>query len=557
MMESNKVFGIDLGTTQSCIGHIDDASGRPAVVPNAEGDLTTPSVVLFEGVERVVGKEAKNASVMYADRVVTMVKRQMGVAGWRFAYEDVDHTAEEISSYVLRKLAADTEAMLGVPVRDVVITCPAYFGIAEREATAKAGEIAGLNVLEVINEPTAAAISYGVHADGDQTVLVYDLGGGTFDVTLIEIKEGSVRVVATGGDHLLGGRDWDQAVVAFLAETWQRDTDSTEDPRDSEETLQDLWQRAEAGKHTLSARAEARVTVSHAGQRVPVTLGREKFDELTAHLLERTVEFTKAVLDTGREVGTSGFDKLLLVGGSTRMPQVAARLAAEFGVTPVVHDPDQSVAKGAAIYAQKLAIGERIDNEIVNIMGTHGTPVDRAEVPEEVYDQAVAKVATEEGMRKEVVAKIGMMTVTNVASKSFGVVAIDDCSGSVTEYISNLVLSQEAVPVTKTQTYATVRPNQPRVDIRVMENTQREKRVRIEDGRQIGLAVLTLTPGLPDEAPVDVTFELTPDGRLKITGRDLAETGAEIVAVVETDQGLSEEELRQAKERAQGVKISG
>lgn len=556
-MENNTVFGIDLGTTQSCIGYIDEASGRPSVVTNAEGDLTTPSVVLFEGAERVVGKEAKNASIMYADRVVSMVKRQMGVAGWRFPYEEVDYTAEEISSYVLRKLAADTEAMLNTPVRDVVITCPAYFGIAEREATAKAGEIAGLNVLEVINEPTAAAISYGVHADGDQTVLVYDLGGGTFDVTLIEIKEGSVRVIATDGDHLLGGRDWDQAVVAFLAETWQRETGSVDDPRDSEETLQDLWQRAEVGKHALSARTESRITVSHAGERVPVLLTRAKFDELTAHLLERTVEFTKAVLDTGRELGTSGFDKLLLVGGSSRMPQVAARLAAEFAVPPVMHDPDQSVAKGAAIYAQKLAIGERIDNEIVNIMGTHGAPVDRAEVPEEVYDQAVEKVATQEGMRKEVVAKIGMMTVTNVASKSFGIVAVDDSSGSETEYISNLVLAQEAVPVTKTKTYVTVMPGQPRVDIRVMESTQREKRVQIEHGRQIGLAVLTLTPGLPDEAPVDVTFELTPDGRLKITGRDLAEAGAEIVAVVETDQGLSEEELRQAKERARGVKISG
>ena len=555
-MENNTVFGIDLGTTHSCIAYVDEASGRPSVVTNAEGDLTTPSVVLFDGQDRVIGKEAKNATVMYADRVVAMVKRQMGVSGWRFPFDGHDYPAEEISSYILRKLAADAETMLGTQVRDVVITCPAYFGIAEREATAKAGEIAGLNVLEVINEPTAAAISYGAHAEGDQTVLVYDLGGGTFDVTLIEIKGGSVRVVATDGDHRLGGRDWDEAVVGYLAEAWRQETGSTEDPSDSEETLQDLWQRAEEGKRALSARSEAKIMVSHAGERIAVSLTREKFNELTADLLARTVEFTKAVLDTGEELGTSEFDKLLLVGGSTKMPQVAARLTEEFGVTPVVHDPDQSVAKGAAIYAQKRRLGEEIKIEIANIMGKQGTPVDE-DVPREVYDKAVENVATQAGLRKEAVARIDQMEVTNVASHSFGIVVIDDSADEMKEYISNLVLAQEAVPASKTRTYGTVQPNQSRVDIRVMENSGRDRDVPIERGRPIGLAVLKLSDGLPNGSPVDITFELTQDGRLKVTGRDLAESGEETVAVVETDRTLSEEELQLAKARARGIKVSG
>jgi molecular chaperone DnaK len=406
----------------------------------------------------------------------------------------------------------------------------------------------------VINEPTAAAISYGAHAESDQTVLVYDLGGGTFDVTLIEIKDGSVRVIATDGDHQLGGRNWDQAVVGYLAETWQHETGSPDDPRESEETLQDLWQRAEDGKRTLSARAEARIAVSHAGQRVAVTLTREKFDELTGHLLERTVEFTKAVLATGKERGTTRFDKLLLVGGSTRMPQVATRLAKEFDVTPVMHDPDQSVAKGAAIYAQKLRIGEQIEIEIAKIMGT---AVDEDDVSQAVRDEAEEKVATKEGLRKDFVAKIGRMKVTNVASHSFGVVAIDDSDGAEKEYISNLVLAQDPVPARNTRTYGTLEADQSQADIRVMENTIRDRDVPVEHGRPIGIAVLMLRKGLPSNSPIDVTFELTPDGRLKVTGKDAAEAGEEIVAIIETDRGLSEEELRQAKARARGIKVTG
>ena len=366
-MESKQVFGIDLGTTYSCIAVVDEVSGKPYVIANAEGDLTTPSVVYFEDTEnRVVGKEAKNTALLEPDRVVEMVKRNMGAPEWRLSFDGEEYSAEEISAYILRKVVADAEQNLGgTKVKDVVITCPAYFGIPQRDATAAAGRIAGLNVLEIINEPTAAAISYGLHDDRDQVVLVYDLGGGTFDVSIIEVKEGSVSVVATGGDHELGGRDWDEEIVKYLAAEWAaQNGGSADDLAASAETMQDLWRRAEEAKRALTNRAETKVLVSHEGKRASVPLTREKFDEITAHLLENTLSMTRATMATARELGGRDMDLLLLVGGSSKMPQVGERLKQEFGKDPQVHDPDQSVAKGAAVYGQKLAIGNRIRIEL-------------------------------------------------------------------------------------------------------------------------------------------------------------------------------------------------
>ncbi len=527
------------------------------MVSNAEGDQTTPSVVLFEDEDtRVVGKEAKNAAVLYADRVVAMAKRQMGVAEWRFPFGAREYSPEEISAYILRKLAMDAEAAVSAPVRDVVITCPAYFGISERDATAKAGEIAGLNVLEVINEPTAAAIAYGMHDSRDQVVLVYDLGGGTFDVTMIEIKDGSVRVIATGGDHQLGGRDWDEAVVGYIAAMWKQETGSDEDPMESEETLQDLWQRAEDGKRALTSRSDTKVPVSHAGKRAGITLSRAKFDELTRHLLERTIEYTRSVLDTAKELGHNEFHQLLLVGGSTRMPQVAERLTEAFGIKPTTHDPDQAVAKGAAIYGQKLAIGEQIRTEIGKAMARPTGKVNLDEVPEAVMEQAKQAVAANIGMHVEAVEKIGRMNVTNVASHSFGVIAVDDRAG-LKEFISNLVMVQDPVPVTKDKRYGTLYANQQQVDLRIVENTSRADEVDLSEGREIGVAVLAMRPGLAAGAAVDVTFELTQDGRLKVTGRDLSVGGEVITAVIETNRSLSGEAMEEAKTHAKAVKVSG
>jgi molecular chaperone DnaK (HSP70) len=557
-VESKQVFGIDLGTTYSCIAIVDELSGKPYVITNAEGDLTTPSVVYFEDAEnRVVGKEAKNTAVLEPDRVVEMVKRNMGTPEWRWAFEGEQFSPEEISAYILRKVVDDAEQNLGVRPEDVVITCPAYFGIPQRDATAAAGRIAGLNVLEVINEPTAAAISYGLQDDKDQVVLVYDLGGGTFDVSIIEVKDGSVSVVATGGDHELGGRDWDEEVVKYLASEWAAQAGSADDPAASAETLQELWGRAEDAKRSLTTRTETKVPVSHEGQRVSVTLTRDKFDELTAHLLENTMSMTRDTMAIARELGHPNVDKLLLVGGSTRMPQVIERLRREFSQEPQVHDPDQSVAKGAAVYGQKLAIGRRITIELARELGTAPEQVDAAEVAPEARERAQQAVANELGMRLPALKKLDDMKVTNVVSHSFGVVALRRSATGFDEYISNLVLAQSPLPAVQTKQYSTVEANQSEVNLQIMESSLRQADIDdLAQGSEVGAAILPMVAGLPEGAPVEVTFELNQQGRLVITGRDLAAGGKTVTATIETNRVLSEEDVAKAASRARGVTVS-
>ena len=560
-MDSKQVFGIDLGTTYSCISVVDDTSGKPSVLVNADEELTTPSVVFFEDADtRIVGKEAKNIAVLETDRVVEMVKRNMGSEGWRWAYGGKEYSPEEISSYILTKIVDDAEMNLGERPRDVVITCPAYFGIPQREATAVAGEIAGLNVLEVINEPTAAAISYGLQDNEDQVVLVYDLGGGTFDVSIIEIKDGSVTVLATGGDHELGGRDWDEELVKYASERWMTITGSYDNPLDNAETLQDLWSRAEDAKRSLTSRAETRIQVSHAAeQRVAVVVTREKFDELTAHLLENTISLTRDTIEAAREkLRGTRVDKFLLVGGSTRMPQVAERLRREFGTEPQMHEPDQSVAKGAAIYGQKLAIGRRINIEIARELGTDPDEVAAAEVEPEVRQRAQQSVADEMGMRLPALKKLADMKVTNVVSHSFGVIALKGPESARTEFISNLILAQDQLPASKTRTFYTEEGGQADVQIRITESAARVEEIDdLDEGTEVGEAVLPMTEDLPAGAPVEVTFKLDQQGRLHVTGKDLADGGKTVTATVETNRALSAEEAAAAKTRVRGIKITG
>lgn len=558
-MESKHVYGIDLGTTYSCIAVVDDLSGKPYLIPNAEGDVTTPSVVLFEDENtRVVGKEAKNTAVLDADRVVEMVKRNMGAPDWRWLFADQEYSPEEISSYILRKIVDDAEEQLGTRPEDVVITCPAYFGIPQREATAAAGRIAGLNVLEVINEPTAAAIAYGLADERDQVVLVYDLGGGTFDISVIEIKDGSVSVVATGGDHELGGRDWDELIVTFLAQEWMRETGSVDDPSASAESLQELWRRAEDAKRSLTARAEVRVPVSHAGQRVTVTLTRERFEGLTQHLLENTMSFTRDTVAMAKQLGQPTIDRILLVGGSTRMPQVSRRLADEFGQEPQVHEPDQSVAKGAAVYGQKLSIGRRINTEIAKELGTSPDQFDETEIAPEVKQRAEQAVADELGMRLPALKKLNDMRVTNVVSHSFGVVAVKDGTSGLVQFISNLVLAQEPLPAKRTRQYGTLEANQREVHLRIMESPARAEEIDdLEEGSEVGDAILPMAPNLPANSLLEVTFDLNREGRLHILGKDLAAGGRSVTAIIETNRALTEEELARATSRARDVRVTG
>ena len=248
-----RVYGIDLGTTYSAIAYVDE-HGKPVIVPNQESERITPSVVLFDGESVIVGNTAKESAKIEPDRVVGRVKQNMGDPNFVFEHDGQAYSPEDISSFILRKVVGDAELALGLdePITDVVITCPAYFGTDEREATANAGRLAGLNVRAILNEPTAAAIAYGLEQGEDQTVLVYDLGGGTFDVTMIEIKDRLIRVICTGGDHRLGGALWDEAIVLYLADQFRVQTGVDADPMDDPEVLNDLFLQAERGKKTLS-----------------------------------------------------------------------------------------------------------------------------------------------------------------------------------------------------------------------------------------------------------------------------------------------------------------
>lgn len=556
-MTGSRVYGIDLGTTYSCIAHVDEASGRPLITPNVEGELTTPSVVLFEDAEtRVVGREAKNSAVLDSDRVIEMVKRQMGQPEWRREFFGRQYSPEEVSSYILRKIVDDAERHDGVRPQKVVITCPAYFGVTQREATATAGRIAGLDVLEIINEPTAAAIAYGTQDTADQVVLVYDLGGGTFDVTVIDIKDGTIRVVATDGDDELGGRDWDEQIVMFLATEWNDEHPEAEtDPMDSPETVQELWTRAESAKRTLSGMAQARIPVIHEAKQTAVTLTREKFDDLTRSLLENTITFTRKVMETASELGTSKIDKILLVGGSTKMPQVNTRLRKEFDIEIKTFEPDQAVAKGAAIYGQKLAIGERIRIQLSKRLDTTPEQVDIATAPVKVREVVEEVVASEMGLRLDTVQKLTEMVVKNVISHSFGVEA--QLSDN-TPVISNLVLAQQVLPAEARATYGTLRAGMSSVELRIYENTARDKIVKeLDAGEQVGSAILELTPGLPANSPIEVTFRFDGEGRLHVTGKDKSMGGKAVTALIETNRALTAEETEDAIEHARTIRVIG
>ncbi len=298
-----RVYGIDLGTTYSAIAYVDE-HGKPVVVPNQESERITPSVVLFDGENVIVGNTAKESAKVEPHRVVSRVKQHMGDPNFIFECEGHAFSAEDISSFILRKVAGDAEIALGDQVTEVVITCPAYFGTPEREATANAGKLAGLNVRAILNEPTAAAIAYGLEQGEDQTVLVYDLGGGTFDITMIEIKDRLIRVICTGGDHHLGGVLWDEAIVMYLAEEFRSQTGCESDPLDDPEVLNDLFLQAERGKKTLTQREKAPFRVTHAGQQARIELDREKFQEITKHLLDRTIELTREMLADAAPRGT-------------------------------------------------------------------------------------------------------------------------------------------------------------------------------------------------------------------------------------------------------------
>ncbi len=558
-----KIFGIDLGTTYSSIACVDEF-GKAVVVPNAENQRVTPSVVFFDEGNIVVGDVAKECAKLYPDEVVSFIKRSMGESGFIFENDDKSYRPEEISSFVLRKVIQDAEQSLNETITDIVITCPAYFGINEREATRQAGEIAGYNVRQIINEPTAAAIAYGTMESSDENVvLVYDLGGGTFDITMIDIQHDSIEVICTGGDHNLGGKDWDDRIVAHLVQEYQTQTDREDDILEDPDTCQDLLLSSERAKKILTRRKTTPISVTHGGERVKVELTREKFEEITQDLLERTIDFTREMLDEARAKGYENFGQIILVGGATRMPQIANRIEGEFGVTPKVFDPDEAVAKGAAIYGWKLSLNDNLIEKIAEKTNKSVAQVESSidltdsidfsdiiELTSDQVDELTEQMAEETGYTLPAV-KRSMVKITDVTSKSFGIIAHNPQDE---EIVFNLILRNTAVPENIKKIFYTAVPDQETVLIRIMESETNEKEIDPDYAVEIGTAILDLPAGLPADLPIEISFQLNQEGRLVIKA---VETSANrsVDVKIDTKAVIRGKELEMAKNRCQNLVI--
>jgi molecular chaperone DnaK len=524
------VYGIDLGTTHSCIARIGDV-GRPTVLRNMEGTDTTPSVVYFESGENVVvGAPAKDTAVLSPELVVSLIKRDMGHEVTRELHGR-DYSPEEISAFVLRKLVADAEATTGEEASDVVITVPAYFGAAERDATRKAGHIAGLNVIDIISEPVAAAITYGVlNPDQDRTILVYDLGGGTFDTTVITLRDGDIGVVCTDGDHELGGADWDSRLVEYLADRFSDEHPDVGGPLEDRHTEQQLRHDAEEAKKALSLRTHHVVRVMHEGRVATIELTRETFEEITKDLLDRTIEITGRTLATASEKGVSDYDDLVLVGGSTKMPAVPQRLASELSLKPRLQDPDLAVAKGAALYAF-----------------------------EETYRQLLAKgetaqaldLASRAGLSETEQERMAARQITTVASRAFGVIALDPVTEQ--EHVVHLVHANDALPRSKSREFGTVDEDQTIVKIIVVEQAGSAESTEVAHNTPIADGELKIPPGKPAGYPILVTFTLDTSGLLHVTAKE-KETDEQLSLDVRVG-GMSEDEVQESRTDLAHVRV--
>jgi len=544
---ATKVFGIDLGTTYSCIAQVDEY-GRPDVIRNIESQPTTPSVVLFDGgadggvTSFVVGTQAKRQARIRPDDVARLVKRHMGTSDWRFVAHDVEYSAAAVSSLVLKALAADAERATGTPVTDVVITVPAYFGDEERKATKLAGELAGLEVVDIINEPTAAAFAYGFGQDGaeESTVLVYDLGGGTFDTTVIKLSEGAITVVATDGDHELGGADWDNELVRYLAQKFTEAEPEAGDPLDDVYDEQELLTAAEDAKLALSGRDSVDVLVVHKGRRVSVPVTRAVFEEITGPLLRRTLDLTGSVLERAKEKGVEKIDLCLLVGGMSKTPVVGRRLQESFGLTSRLVDPDLAVAKGAAVYGQKKALERAVHSDLV-ASGALRPDQELAAADAADVEKAAAASAGEAGLATASVVDLVRTKVTNVTSRGFGIFA-EDRGQPVAAFLAH---QNDALPISVTRTFYTVTDDQAEVDIRVFEQGTTTESTAIDDNKVIVAGAITgIPPGHQRGTPVEVTFSMAGDQTIRVTA---AHEGAATPLVLQVRAGVGSEQMRAAE----------
>ena len=559
--KKNRIFGIDLGTTYSCIAYVNDV-GKTEVVPNSDGDLTTPSVVYFEDSQNVVvGKTAKEELKTSPERVISLVKRSMGEPDVRFSgVADSPLSPQEVSAHILRKLVKDAQdyTRQDEPIKDVVITCPAYFGFSHKEATRQAGEIAGLNVRYVIPEPTAAAVFYGVTEDTsrNQTVLVYDLGGGTFDVTVIEVNAGNIEVVCVDGDHNLGGANWDEDVATWFAEKFSSEHGTKSGAlMDSDETWQELLGLAETAKKSLSSKTKHATRVTHGTDRSRIEMTRDEFDTITNGRLENTIMLTKNVLEKAKAKGRASIDKVLLVGGSTYMPQIQERLKNEFPSIADIGllDPNQAVAKGAALFGYKCYLDDEVMKRVAEQTGDDVSGVTADAVPEAIRQRAEASVALDQGMQLGQMQNLTRKTIQNVTSKSFGVVAVD-AAGK--EHVVNLIVVDDKVPAEATEKFSTVQEGQTSVNVRCMENIVRQKGyVDLEASTEVGTAELPFARAVPKGAPLEFRFSLSDDGLLSVHATDLT-TGREVDITIQTAAILTADEVEEKKVQSTAITVS-
>ena len=489
-----KTIGIDLGTTNSCVAVIE--GGEPVVIANAEGARTTPSVVAFSKTgERMVGQVAKRQAITNPDRTVSSIKREMGT-NYKVNIDGKGYTPQEISAMVLSKLKADAEAYLGESVNSAVITVPAYFTDAQRQATKDAGKIAGLDVKRIINEPTAAALSYGIDKENDQKVMVYDLGGGTFDVSIIEIGDGVQEVLATAGNNRLGGDDFDQRIIDWMVQSFKAETGV--DLSSDKMAMQRLKEAAEKSKIELSGVTTSNInlpfiTADATGPKhLDLTLTRAKFNELTADLVDKTMGPVRTALsDSGLSIGE--IDKVLMVGGSSRIPAVQDAVKSLIGKEPFKGiNPDECVAIGAAIQAGVLG------GEVDGLLLLDVTPL-----------------------------SLGVETMGGIMTK--------------------IIDRNTTIPTKKSQIFSTAADNQTQVEINILQGEREFAR----DNKQLGLFALTGIAPAPRGIPqIEVTFDIDANGIVNVSAKDLG-TGAQQQITISNTSNMSKDDIDKAVKEAE------
>ncbi|MDP6328759.1 MAG: molecular chaperone DnaK [Candidatus Thalassarchaeaceae archaeon] len=491
---SGPVIGIDLGTTNSCVATLE--GGQAVVIANSEGSRTTPSVVAFsKDGERLVGVTAKRQAVTNSERTILSVKREMGT-DWVQNIDDNEYTPQEVSAFILQKLKADAESYLGREVTQAVITCPAYFTDAQRKATQDAGRIAGLEVLRIINEPTAAALAYGVDKDEDQTILVYDLGGGTFDVSVLEIYQvdgqPQIEVKATSGDNRLGGDDFDQVIVEWITSEYMKSSgiDLTKDMQ----AMSRLREAAEKAKIELSGTSMSQINLPFITMKdgqpehLDLSLSKAKFEDLISDLVERTMSPTRrAMKDAG--IGKGDVDKVILVGGSTRVPAVQEAIESEVGKSPFKGiNPDEAVALGAALQAG-IIVG---DEGVTDVLLLDVTPL-----------------------------TLGIETLGGI--------------------MTTMIERNTTIPSRRSETFSTAADNQPAVEVHVLQGEREFANDNITLGRFHLMGIPPAPRGLPQ---IEVTFDIDANGIVNVSAKDLG-TGTEQSIKIESQTSLSEEEIKQ------------